>query len=145
MIEFVSHEIDFILPQQESVRSWLLFFLKEKQCPLDSITYIFLSDDSLLKINQEHLQHDYYTDIITFPYHNPGEPVFSDIYISLDRVKENAQLRGLDLYEELHRVMVHGILHLLGYDDHTEEDVLAMRSAEDRALSLWPSDVPRGT
>jgi rRNA maturation RNase YbeY len=84
-------------------------------------------------MNNQHLQHDYYTDILTFAYE--GNPIQGDIYISVDRVKDNADKLNSSFDDELHRVMAHGILHIIGYDDHEESDIKQMREAEDDALS----------
>lgn len=135
MIEFENHEIDFQLQQQESVQHWLLLLVREAGQTLAQLNYVFMSDEALLALNREYLDHDYYTDILTFPYHAPGDPILSDIYISVDRVRDNAQELGISFEDELHRVMVHGLLHLLGYDDHSDADRAAMRRAEDQALA----------
>ncbi len=144
MIEFESFSIEFTLKEQESVRDWLLFLIKKYGEEASRITYVFMSDEELLKINQEYLQHDYYTDIITFPFHDSGSPIESDIYISVDRVRDNANNYDVDFEDELHRVMVHGVLHLLGFDDHSEEDRKEMRKAEANALSFREWKSPRG-
>lgn len=91
------------------------------------------SDDHLLEINREHLNHDYYTDIITFPYQE-GEVIASDLFISVDRIKDNAATLGLTMEEEFRRVVVHGFLHLIGYDDKTPALKQEMRAAEDKYL-----------
>jgi len=102
---------------------------------LSSLTYIFCSDDYLLEINQGFLQHDFYTDIITFDYSTKTE-VESEIYISIDRVNENASVLNVSLEQELHRVMVHGVLHLCGLKDKTKAQQAEMRAAEDKQISL---------
>ena len=111
-------------------------FSKEKQ-KLESLSYIFCSDDYLLAINEEYLQHDYYTDIITFSLSEPGLPVQGEIYISIDRVKDNARQLGTTIIEELHRVIFHGALHLCGYKDKSNKEVSAMRAAESKHLHLY--------
>ncbi|HRD08546.1 MAG TPA: rRNA maturation RNase YbeY, partial [Saprospiraceae bacterium] len=104
---------------------------------LVQINYIFCSDDYLLQINQEYLQHDYYTDIITFPYQQ-GKNIESDIFISLDRVRENAaEFADGDYARELLRVIAHGLLHLSGYGDKTDEEALKMRAAENKAIESY--------
>ena len=135
-IEFVSEEVDFKLPDEELVASWLKSIIKEHHFRLESLTYIFCSDEYLYQLNQEYLDHDTYTDIITF--NNADEPavIESDIFISIDRVNENAGSLNVTFREELHRVMAHGVLHLLGYDDKDPELKQLMRSAEDKCLSL---------
>jgi len=94
---------------------------------------VFCSDDYLLELNKKHLQHDYYTDIITFDY-SDEDVISGDLYISLDRVKDNAAGLEIDWLTELRRVMVHGVLHLLGYGDKSPKQKKEMRSAEDAAL-----------
>jgi probable rRNA maturation factor len=102
---------------------------------IETLTYIFCSDEYLLEINKEHLNHDYYTDIITFPYQQ-GKIIESDIFISVDRVNENAQELGIDNKIEMYRVISHGLLHLIGFGDKTEEDAIKMRAAEDEAIAI---------
>lgn len=116
--------------------SWIIKIVEDHNRSISSINYIFCTDDQLHKINLEHLGHDTYTDIITFNYSDEETIVESDIYISLDRVKENAKELKKGFDEELHRVMIHGVLHLLGYNDKTEGEKLAMREKENACLSL---------
>ena len=136
LIEFVSEEVDFTLPDQELVAAWLASIIENHDFRLENLTYIFCSDEYLYQLNQEYLDHNTYTDIITF--NNADEPavIESDIFISIDRVKENADNLNIPFQEELHRVMAHGILHLLGYDDKDTELKHLMRTAEDKCLSL---------
>lgn len=104
-------------------------------CRLGDINIIFCSDPYILNINLQYLSHDYFTDIITFDYSQ--KPVISgDLFISVDSVRENAAFYGTEFQEELHRVIVHGILHLIGYDDHTEPDIAQMRSKENYYLQM---------
>lgn len=102
---------------------------------LGDINIIFCSDNYILDVNMKYLQHDYFTDIITFDYCE-GNVLNGDLFISIDTVRDNAQFYGTEFEDELNRVMVHGLLHLIGYDDHTEEDIKVMRSKEDYYLSL---------
>jgi rRNA maturation RNase YbeY len=132
-ITFTAHEIDFRLPAQETLVAWLMNVIAEEGFETGLVEYIFCSDEFLLEINKEHLQHDDYTDIITFPLHE--DPLTGEIYISVDRVKENAITFGNSFDDELHRVMVHGVLHLCGYDDHEEKDVKEIRAKEDEYLA----------
>jgi rRNA maturation RNase YbeY len=108
----------------------------EKQ-ELWSLTYVFCSDEYLLDINKEYLNHDYFTDIITFNLANTDQPVEGEIYISLDRVKENAQKLGQSYKDELHRVIFHGALHLCGFKDKALEEQTRMRKKEDEYLDLY--------
>ncbi len=136
LIEFVSEDVDFTLPNQEPVAAWLSGIIQSHYFQLENLTYIFCSDEYLLEINQEYLDHDTYTDIITFNNADEPEVIESDIFISIDRVKENATNLNVPFLDELHRVMAHGVLHLLGYDDKDPELKQLMRTAEDNCLSL---------
>ncbi|HNP54881.1 MAG TPA: rRNA maturation RNase YbeY [Ferruginibacter sp.] len=110
---------------------------KEAGLPVE-IQFIFCSDEELLQINRDYLKHDYYTDIITFDLSEPSrKQIQSDIFISIDRVKENAQGLSVSTYEELHRVMFHGVLHLCGYKDKSARDQTLMRSKEDFYLKKY--------
>lgn len=136
-IEFFSEDTSFALKNKNKHRNWLRTILDNFSKRAGNINFIFCSDDYLLDINRTYLDHDYYTDIITFPY--TSDPVSSDIYISIDRVKENAEDFRADYMEELRRVMAHGVLHLCGLGDKSEEEIIIMRKAEDQALSHWNS------
>lgn len=116
--------------------SWLDKITEHYQVEIEGLNYIFCSDAYLLDINRTYLDHDYYTDIITFPY-KQGKTIQSDIYISIDRVKDNAQEEGVAFNTELLRVMAHGLLHLIGYDDKSEEKAIDMRKQEDHCISLF--------
>jgi rRNA maturation RNase YbeY len=101
---------------------------------LGDVTLIFCTDEELLAINKEHLAHDYYTDIITFNY-NTDSLLSGDLFISVDRVTDNAQLLGVSMEEELHRVCYHGVLHLVGYNDKTDDEIKVMRAKENFYLN----------
>lgn len=133
--DFNTEEIDFSLDHEQEIAQWLTHIIDESGHLLEMITYVFCSDSYLLSLNKEHLQHDYLTDILTFPLHQQGAPILSDIFISIDRVKDNASVLKNSFQDELHRVMVHGVLHLLGHDDHGDENQKAMRELEDLALN----------
>ena len=111
-------------------------FGKEKT-DLDRINYIFCSDDYILNINQQYLNHNTLTDIITFPLSNPGEAIYGEIYLSVQRIKENAKTYGVAYQTELLRVLIHGALHLCGYIDKTKKDKLEMRAKEDFYLKAF--------
>lgn len=131
-IAFFSHDTTpFVLDQQAEVRQWLLTITGDRA--VTSLEYVYCSDDFLLEINRTHLNHDYLTDVITFPLQY--DPMEATVYISIDRVRENADLYASTFMDELHRVMVHGILHLLGYDDKTPESKSKMREMEDASLA----------
>lgn len=134
-IHFHTEDVDFQIKNKAIIRAWIGERILYANYEANEINYIFVSDEYLYKINVEQLQHDYYTDIITFHYHEPdSRKIHSDIYISIDSVKENASIHNSSFDKELYRVMIHGILHLLGYDDHEESDIKEMRKQEDEAL-----------
>ncbi len=136
MITFSAYDINFTLPHLQAIQNWIEQVVQSHGYDLDQIAYIFCSDAYLLELNRQYLSHDYFTDILTFPYHeDPQQGLWSDIFISIDRIKENAKTYQKPFEEELHRVMIHGILHLLGYDDHGDAESL-MREKEDWALGL---------
>lgn len=121
-----------------SIAKWFDSVCKQEGCKLAQISIILCSDDYLLSMNQEHLDHDYYTDIITFDLSDAPEEIEGELYISTDRVKENADDLSLPFEIELHRVLIHGILHLIGYSDKSSADQKIMRGKEDAYLSLLP-------
>ena len=135
-INIFNEEVDFSLNQKSNVLSWIVDVVKQEGCSIKELNYIFCSDDYLININQQFLNHDTFTDIITFDNSNEKHLIESDIYISVERVAENAQLYNVNFEDELHRVMVHGVLHLMGWSDKTDEDKQAMRQKEDACLSL---------
>tara|TARA_A100000171_G_C2130667_1_gene146494 strand:- start:2125 stop:2553 length:429 start_codon:yes stop_codon:yes gene_type:complete len=136
-INFFSEDIDFTLKSEDQIIAWLQRIAEAENSSIEEISYIFCSDDYLLKINQEYLDHDYYTDIITFDNRdNPEDPIESDIFISIDRVTENASDQNVSFELELKRVLTHGLLHLIGYNDKTEEEQQLMREKEEAYLSL---------
>ena len=135
MIDF-NYETDFVLENEEAIRFWISNVIGSENKKTGEINYIFCDDEYLLEINKEHLQHDYYTDIISFDY-TVGNEISGDMFISIDRVKENAQDFNVSFDEELKRVIVHGVLHYCGYKDKSEEDELLMRNKEDEKLGMF--------
>ena len=133
-IQFFTHEIKFTLKNKTKLKAWIEAAFKQQKKNLTGITYVFCSDEYLLEINQGFLQHDFYTDIITFDYSSKTE-IESEIYISIDRVKENAKELNTTFENELHRVMIHGVLHLCGMKDKTKTQKADMRLAEDKLLT----------
>lgn len=132
-ISFQNEDIDFELPNSGQLSRWIEAVIEREGNNLHQVSYIFCSDEYLFGLNQEYLNHDTYTDIITFPYTEPPL-IEGDIFISIDRVKENARQFGSSFEQELHRVMIHGIFHLCGYLDKTPEEEARMRQKEDEAL-----------
>jgi rRNA maturation RNase YbeY len=137
-INFFSEEIDFQLENEEKTSAWLQKVANKEGFIVAAINYIFCDDEYLHKINMEYLNHDTYTDIITFDNSEDEEEqvLEADIFISVDRVKENSATLKTTFEQEIHRVMVHGLLHLTGYDDHSVEDKQMMREKEDAALAI---------
>ena len=135
-IEFVSEDVDFELNDVDKLKTWISQVIVEHQFRIENITYIFCSDDYLSEINIEYLNHDSLTDIITFDNSDEENTIESDIFISIDRVRENATNFNSDFEDELHRVIIHGVLHLLGYSDKSEADKANMQAKEDYYLSL---------
>lgn len=138
-VQFYYADRRFRFEGRTALKAFLVQLAREEGKELDTVNYIFCSDDFLLQINQEQLNHDTYTDIITFPYSGKGEPLVSDIFISVDRVRENAQTFCVSFAEELCRVIFHGLLHLCGYNDKTKAHQKEMRWREDYWLSRWRS------
>ena len=125
------------LKDRTQLKRFLTSLFKKEKKPLAELNYIFCSDQYLLEINRQFLQHDFYTDIITFPLSDPGQPISGEIYISVDRIRENAAAFGSSIRKELHRVIFHGALHLCGYKDKSPRDEKLMRKMEDRYLALY--------
>jgi rRNA maturation RNase YbeY len=135
MVRFFVEDVDFKLSGQKVVSNWLQEVAEGYGATIHDLNYIFVSDQYLLKLNQNYLDHDTLTDIITFPYvEDEHTEIGGDIYISIDRVKENALEFGVPFENELRRVIVHGLLHLCGLKDKTDAEAKAMRNAENAAL-----------
>jgi rRNA maturation RNase YbeY len=139
IIQFFSEGTDFGVRNPGICRSWLHDAAKEEGGEISFLNYVFCNDEYLLEINRQYLEHEDYTDIITFPYAEEAGKVEGDIFISIDRVRENANLFIVSFEHELHRVMIHGLLHLLGYNDKTASDKEKMTEKEDYYLELFPS------
>ncbi len=133
VIEFHYDSVHFNLDETR-IKNWITKVVSQYKKDVEEIQIIFCTDEALLKLNREHLQHDYYTDVITFEYMK--EPIMGDIYISLERVRENAKEFGVSEVNELFRVIIHGILHILGFSDKSKRALEKMRKAEDDALKM---------
>ncbi len=148
-VHFFIEGIPFKLHQKRKLKTWLKILAEEKKHKIYEINYIFCSDKYLLGLNSSYLNHDTYTDIITFDQSETINQLEADIYISIDRVRENAQTLETSFDSELFRVISHGLLHLCGFKDKTTADKNEMRSEEESALELldgiMKSSVPRGT
>ena len=137
MIRYYQEDIDFKFKHKLLNNKWLKFVAESEVRSLGDIGIIFCSDNYILDVNMKYLQHDYFTDIITFDYCE-GSKLSGDLFISIDSVRDNAAFYGTEFEDQLNRVIVHGILHLIGYDDHSESEQAMMRSKEDYYLSLRP-------
>lgn len=135
-VQFFEEDISFDLTDKEKVVQWITRSIDQEHYNLAEINYIFCSDEYLHGINMQYLSHDTYTDIVTFDNSDQPEEIEGDIFISIERVKDNAQQMGISFEDELHRVMIHGVLHLMGYKDKTKEQKLTMRQKEEACLSL---------
>ena len=135
MISF-NYEIDFEILEETIYTDWISSVILSENKSEGEINYIFCDDDYLVEINQQYLNHDTLTDIISFDY-SLGNEIHGDIYISIERVRENAEEFKVSFEEELKRVMIHGVLHYCGYKDKTESDELLMRSKEDEKIKLF--------
>ena len=136
MISFIS-ETDFNLDNQELIIQWITETIQEEGFKTGDLQYTFLDDEALLVVNKKYLKHDFYTDIISFDY-TMGKLISGEMFLSIDRIKDNANTFNISFLDELHRVIIHGILHYCGYKDKEEEDIVRMRSKEDYYLSLRP-------
>lgn len=128
------YEVEFELKDEALQKEKIMALLRAEKQIGGQIQFVFMSDEQLYEMNMEYLSHDTYTDILTFDM-SEGEEIAGDMYISIDRVKDNAKNLGVDWEEELDRVMVHGLLHLMGYNDKTEEEQKEMRKREDIHLA----------
>ncbi|MBR1769498.1 MAG: rRNA maturation RNase YbeY [Bacteroidales bacterium] len=129
-------EVEFNLKERLKIKRWIKTVVENAGMKLGTLSYIFCSDEKILEVNRQYLSHDFYTDIITFDYVERNV-VNGDIFISVDRVKDNAVEYGVSFEEELKRVIIHGVLHLLGLEDHSEQESERMRQEEDKALLLY--------
>ncbi len=136
-VNFQKADSALTLTSKTELKAFIETLFKKEKTPLATINYIFCSDKYLLSINQQFLNHDYFTDIITFGLHDKGTPVVAEVYISTDRVKENAATHGVSYSNEMLRVLFHGALHLCGYKDKSKADILTMRAKEDAYLKRY--------
>ncbi len=135
MISYFTEDIKFVLKGKLLNNRWLKMVVESEIKKMGDLSIIFCSDRYILDVNIKYLQHDYFTDIITFDYCE-GDRISGDLFISIDSVRENALFYGTEFDDELDRVMVHGVLHLLGYDDHTPEDITVMREKENYYVKM---------
>jgi probable rRNA maturation factor len=138
IINFFNEEITFTLNKKKQLTEWIQHVIADRNCTPGDINFIFCSDEYLRNMNKQYLNHDYFTDVITFS--NTIENIIGgDIFISIDRIKINSKEYKTEFDDELHRVMIHGILHLLGEEDQNEKEKLEMRGKENFWLSKFPA------
>ncbi|MFA5540773.1 MAG: rRNA maturation RNase YbeY [Bacteroidales bacterium] len=138
-ISFNFEDTNTIPLKRNKIKAWIKSCIEKRNGELKDLNYIFCNDDYILNINRQYLNHDYFTDIISFDYseydyETQKTLVSGDLFISLDTVRSNSQLIGVEFEEELHRVIIHGVLHLLGFKDKTEQEEKEMRKEEEECL-----------
>ena len=137
MIRFSTLDVEMPPIDPQRVKAWIGAVAERQSKAIGELYYYFCSDEKLLEINKERLGHDFYTDIVTFPLTDCEKVLSSEFCISIDRIKENAQTFGRSYESELHRVIIHGVLHLIGFDDLTDEEEKEMREQEELSLELY--------
>lgn len=136
-IRFFFNDVHISLRERTLLKLFIGTLFRKEKRSIDYLNIIFCTDERLFQINRDFLNHHYYTDIITFHYASADQPIAAELYISVDRVRENAKSLGVTLYSELHRVIFHGCLHLCGYGDKTSQQIKKMREREDYYLRLY--------
>jgi rRNA maturation RNase YbeY len=142
-ILFRNADKSFIFPNKKGMKQFIELLFKKEKKVLFELTYIFCSDEYLLSINRDFLQHDYYTDVITFDLSENTKQIIGEIYVSLDRIKDNAKTLNISVKEETLRVIFHGALHLCGYNDKTQVDISKMRKKEEQYLGLYKQSLDK--
>jgi rRNA maturation RNase YbeY len=135
-IDFIVQEVTSVFRDRERLRIWLRRVAQDHGTRIDTVSFVLMSDKALLRYNRDFLQHDDYTDVITFPVES-NNGVSGDVLMSLDRIRENAATYGVSAQHELRRVMVHGLLHLLGHSDKSKAKRAAMQVLEDKFLARY--------
>ncbi|MBL8001984.1 MAG: rRNA maturation RNase YbeY [Flavobacteriales bacterium] len=135
-IGFIVQEVPNVFRDRERLRTWLFRVAQDHGTRIDTVSFVLMSDKALLRYNRDFLQHDDYTDVITFPVES-NNGVSGDVLMSLDRIRENAATYGVSAQHELRRVMVHGLLHLLGHSDKSKAKRAAMQALEDKYLARY--------
>ena len=136
MITFNSIDVEMPDFDQSLMRQWIETVAHNYGKKVGELHYYFCTDDTLLDINRQRLNHDFYTDIVTFPLTDCEEILSSELCISIDRIKDNAQMMNKTFQSEFHRVMIHGVLHIIGFDDKTDTDEKIMREKEEECLQI---------
>lgn len=137
-IYFFLEEINYHLENKRKIKEWIIKAAENEEYTIGNLNFIFTNDNILLQLNKEYLRHFSLTDIITFDLSEKAGELSGDIFISIDRAKENARIFKVSLTEEVHRLLIHGLLHLAGYQDKSDEDKVQMRAKEEFYLSLPP-------
>jgi len=136
-VHFFSHDISTSLKNRANLKRFIESIFKKEKQSLGSINYIFCSDRALLEINKKYLNHDFYTDVITFDLSTDSKAMSAEVYISIERIRDNAKQLGLSIKSELHRVLFHAALHLCGYNDQKKKDKEIMRKRETELLAIY--------
>jgi len=136
-VHFLSHDIPSDLRNTENLKQFIESIFRRQRQSLSSINYIFCKDKTILEINKKYLNHDFYTDVITFNLTPNNKAITAEAYISVERVRDNAKKLGVSIKSELHRVLFHAALHLCGYTDKKQKDIEIMRKKEDALLSKY--------
>lgn len=136
-VQFFYPEVSFAFRNRKKLKSFLVMLFKQEGFVLKQLNIIFCTDKALLEMNRKFLKHDYFTDIITFPLSDKKQPIEAELYISVDRIKENARINNETFTRELHRVIFHGCLHLLGYNDKSSQQIKRIRERESHYLRLY--------
>ena len=136
MIKFENIDIEMPQLNQRLAKEWIEEFVASYGRKIGELYYLFCSDEYLLDFNQKRMNHDFYTDIVTFPLNDCSEYLSGEFYISIDRIRDNAQQLGKPFDEEFHRVLAHGVLHLIGFDDKTASAAAEMREQEEKCLKM---------
>lgn len=136
-VQFFYPEVSFAFRNRKKLKSFLVMLFKQEGFVLKQLNIIFCTDKALLEMNRKFLKHDYFTDIITFPLSDKKQPIEAELYISVDRIKENARINNETFTRELHRVIFHGCLHLSGYNDKSSQQIKRIRERESHYLRLY--------
>jgi len=136
-INFLDSKASYRIRSVRKLKKYLFSIFKKENKSLHSLNIVFCSDNELLKLNREFLSHDFYTDVITFALNRKGEAIIGEIYVSIDRVGDNAKKNNETFKRELHRVIIHGVLHLCGYNDKTSKDRKLMKEKEETYLNNY--------
>ena len=136
-IHFFSEEIRFTLKEKLNRKRWLTKIATNASFKIKELNYVFCSDEYLYQMNRDYLKHDTYTDIITFDNSENKDNIEGDIFVSIDRVRENAKTHNQEMETEMNRVLAHGLLHLMGYKDKTQEEATLMRIKEEESIKLY--------